>query len=189
MAFLATPVAKAGYNDGNAALTINSNTGDIVINDIDDLNLVTNSSINLQVNVSDGIATSNNEKVTVKLVLDAGDLDPNFGTGGKVITSLGSDRDQAKSAAIQADGKIVVTGYTVSNGAYVFALPRYNLDGSLDNNSFGTNGKVITPVGTSSFNESNTVAIQSDGKIVVAGQGSNTFALVRYNMVATALML
>ncbi|MFL7870948.1 MAG: delta-60 repeat domain-containing protein, partial [Anaerolineales bacterium] len=57
------------------------------------------------------------------------------------------------------------------------------LDGSLDT-TFDTDGKVITPIG-SSHDEGNSVAVQSDGKIVVAGfsyNGSNSdFAVVRYN--------
>ncbi|MDZ8069957.1 MAG: DUF4347 domain-containing protein [Nostoc sp. DedQUE08] len=175
-------------NDGNAAFAINSNTGNIVINDIDDLTLQTSPSVNLQVNVSDGIAISNNETVTVKLVLNAGDLDPTFGIGGKVITDLGSDDDEAKSAAIQADGKIVVLGYTFSSNindyGTKFALTRYNVDGTLDT-SFGSGGKLITNI-IRYNNKEASVAILPDGKIVISGSAytgnnNNDFFVARYN--------
>jgi uncharacterized delta-60 repeat protein len=41
-----------------------------------------------------------------------GDLDPNFGTGGKLFVDFGNDLDEAKSLVIQSDGKIVIAGYT-----------------------------------------------------------------------------
>ena len=62
--------------------------------------------------------------------------------------------------------------------------------GSLDA-SFGTGGKVTTPIGSGATG--NSVAIQSDGKILVAGEswnGSNStydFALVRYNGGSTGI--
>ncbi|MFN9603445.1 MAG: Ig-like domain-containing protein, partial [Planctomycetota bacterium] len=63
------------------------------------------------------------------------------------------------------------------------ALVRYNANGSLDT-SFGTGGKVTTPVGTST-DQGYSVTIQPDGKIVVAGYAfsgsTNDFALVRYH--------
>src|SRR5678809_722771 len=77
-------------------------------------------------------------------------------------------------AAQQADGKIVVAG--VHGGVYTVA--RFDINGNLDN-SFDTDGQqtvLFPPV---------TVAIQSDGKIVVAGSitngNDNDFALARYN--------
>jgi uncharacterized delta-60 repeat protein len=103
----------------------------------------------------------------------AGDLDPTFGVGGKVSTDFGAD-DSANDVAIQSDGKIVVVGRTFFN----FALARYNRDGSLDPD-FGSGGKVITEA--NSIVSAQAVAIQSDGKIVVAGQDSEDFATIRYN--------
>ncbi|MFM7739828.1 MAG: delta-60 repeat domain-containing protein, partial [Planctomycetota bacterium] len=78
---------------------------------------------------------------------------------------------------------IVVAGWAHNGSNDDFALVRYNADGSLDT-SFGTAGKVTTPVGTSN-DQGYSVTIQPDGKIVLAGSthnGSNwDFALVRYN--------
>ncbi|MBD2412417.1 DUF4347 domain-containing protein [Nostoc calcicola FACHB-3891] len=165
--------------DGNQAFSINPNTGELAINDIDDLNPQINPSVNLQVNVSDGILTSANQNVAIKLLMNPGDLDFNFGNGGIVSTT---PNIYARSVAIQPDGKIVVFG-----GFSQFDLARYNIDGSLDSN-FGSAGIVNTSIGTGSEN-GYSVALQPDGKIVVAGYiwGDNSepnrpdFAMARYN--------
>ncbi|MEQ4720651.1 hypothetical protein [Nonomuraea sp. B19D2] len=105
-----------------------------------------------------------------------GDLDPSFGSGGKVTTDFGGGDDVPTGMVVQPDGKIVVVGRTNS----LFALARYNSDGSLDS-GFGVGGKVTTDFGGD--DEANAVALQADGKIVVAGDGGLTgdFALARYN--------
>jgi uncharacterized delta-60 repeat protein len=126
--------------------------------------------------------------VWVSKVLAAapGDLDLTFGSGGKVVTDLGSE-DQAHAVAVQSDGKIVVAG--LSNGD--FALARYNRNGSLDT-SFDGDGKVTTDFGSCCFDKAYDVAIQTviEGgqpveKIVAVGQtsqsGSKLFAVARYN--------
>ena len=114
-----------------------------------------------------------------------GSLDSTFGSGGEVITPIGSSGATARSVAVQPDGRIVAAGYTSNSygSDYDFAVVRYNSDGSLDS-TFGSGGKVTTAVG-SSHDYGYDVALQSDGKIVVAGysyNGSNyDFAVVRYN--------
>lgn len=116
---------------------------------------------------------------------DAGDLDPTFGNGGKVITDLGGFLDMANTVALLPDGKIVVGGsFTINIFITHFALVRYNHDGSLDT-SFGTGGIVLTDLrGNEQIGD---IAIQSDGKIVAGGStvspagGSRDFALARYN--------
>jgi uncharacterized delta-60 repeat protein len=108
----------------------------------------------------------------------AGDLDPTFGNGGKVTTDFGSGcaNDFATAMAIQSNGKIVAAGQTRINNRYHFALARYNGDGTLDT-SFGSGGLVTTDLG-GEYDAINAVVIQSEGKIVVAGNG---FTLARYN--------
>ena len=117
-----------------------------------------------------------------------GSLDNTFGVGGKVSTSFGSGDDGANSVAIQSDGKIVAAGYRKTAGnRFKFSLARYNTNGSLDN-TFGVGGKVITSL-DSSDDRGNAIAIQANGKILVAGQSMHQssyglysdFALVRYN--------
>jgi uncharacterized delta-60 repeat protein len=102
-----------------------------------------------------------------------GQLDPGFGAAGRVITSMSSN-SSARGVAVQPDGKIVVTG--LSSGD--FTLVRYNPDGSLDS-GFGSAGKVITDFGGPDF--SFAIALQPDGKIVVAGSSFFDFALARYD--------
>src|SRR5439155_10505733 len=86
--------------------------------------------------------------------------------------------DVADAAALQADGKIVVAGRSNSHTA----LARYNSDGSLDL-GFGAGGKVNLLFNNNPYvyDFANTVAIQSDGKIVVAGNAGNDFGVQRYN--------
>lgn len=98
-----------------------------------------------------------------------GTLDLSFGSGGKVITSINSGEDKARSVSLQNDGKIVVVGFTYNPVfGYDFACVRYNSDGSLDN-TFGTNGKVSYDLQAGSDDKAYSVDIQMDGKIVIAG--------------------
>jgi len=111
-----------------------------------------------------------------------GALDTSFNTTGKVITPIGSGVDIAYSLALQPDGKIVVAGYCANGTNYDFCLARYLANGALDI-SFNTTGKVITPIG-SGDDGAFSLALQPDGKIVVAGYCSNgtnfDFCLARY---------
>src|SRR5438093_8754306 len=98
-----------------------------------------------------------------------GTLDATFGTGGKVTTDFAGDTDEAFAVALQTDGKIVVageakTGYSRED----FALARYNTNGTLDT-TFGTGGKVTTDF-AGHTDQAFAVALQTDGKIVVAGE-------------------
>jgi uncharacterized delta-60 repeat protein len=118
-----------------------------------------------------------------------GTLDTSFGAGGKVTTDFSGVSANAYSIALQRDGKIVVAGVANIDGGEDFALARYNPNGSPDL-GFGTDGKVTTDFGLAeqgfSYTEWGSVAIQGDGKIVVAGRAyiSSTgfdLALARYN--------
>jgi uncharacterized delta-60 repeat protein/CSLREA domain-containing protein len=113
-----------------------------------------------------------------------GTLDSSFGTGGEVVTAISSASDVINAVAVQSDGKIIAAGITgAGTGQQNIALARYNSDGSLDT-SFGSNGIVITVLGPPE-NRANAVALQRDGKIVVAGSSwSNSArfgAVLRYN--------
>jgi uncharacterized delta-60 repeat protein len=142
-------------------------------------------------------STSTNNFLVARLNLN-GSLDTaGFGGGlGYVMTDFGSSgSDMAFDVAMQSDGKIVVAGQATVGTAQRFGLARYNTNGTLDTASdgfdtqeFGVGGRVTTNVlgfGTSNIRE---VKIQSDGKIVVAGNTSNSSAsladavLARYNV-------
>jgi uncharacterized delta-60 repeat protein len=110
---------------------------------------------------------------------NTGALDTSFGTGGKVITSVIDFDLTGNSVAIQSDGKIVLGGYyfnTLTSLYASFSLARYNVNGSLDL-TFGinSNGLIledITPgtiVPGSMQEQGFSVAIQTDGKILVGG--------------------
>lgn len=111
-----------------------------------------------------------------------GSLDITFDHDGKVTTDLG-DSDYGRAVAIQSNGQIVVAGNSSNDSGSDFALARYNGDGSLDT-TFGIGGKTTTDF-SSGYDYGRTVAIQSDGKIIVGGSHSSAtnsdFALVRYN--------
>lgn len=113
-----------------------------------------------------------------------GSLDTSFGSGGKVLIAMGNGYEYANAVAIQGDGKIVIAGKATSpvqGGVIDFALARCNANGSLDS-AFGTGGKVFTSIG-GNYDVAEAVAIQNDGKIVVAGTCNFfpvRFALVRY---------
>ena len=114
-----------------------------------------------------------------------GDLDPGFGSGGKVITDFGGD-DTLFTLALQPDGKTVVAGSSFVYGTGTggsFALARFNVDGSLDA-TFGTGGKVITDFRSNGTDVAHALAIQPDGKIVAAGVVPHglDFGLARYNV-------
>ena len=114
---------------------------------------------------------------------DNGSLDTTFGGSGKVDTVFGGtvSSSLAHAIALQSDGKIVVAGEALVSGYYDFAVARFNADGSLDT-TFDSDGKLTTSIYSSGTEVAHSVAIQSDGKIVVAGvSGSGQFAVVRYN--------
>ena len=110
-------------------------------------------------------------------------LDLSFDTDGIVTTAIGTSDDFGRAVAVQEDGKIIVAGYSFNGSQDVFAMVRYNTDGSLDN-SFDSDGIVTSEIGASG-NRAHAIAIQDDGKIVLAGysyNGSNNdFAVARYN--------
>jgi uncharacterized delta-60 repeat protein len=132
------------------------------------------------------------EALEDRFVPSGGVLDPTFGSGGIVSTTA---RGLLNAYAVATypnagsadDGKVVAVGYasvTLRNGTSVveFAAARFNLNGTLDT-SFGGTGEVTTILTTvSAGGRARDVAIQPDGKVVVAGEAfPGSFALVRYN--------
>jgi uncharacterized delta-60 repeat protein len=117
----------------------------------------------------------------------AGALDPSFGADGRVSSDVfGGFDDRISDIAIQSDGKIIAAG---SRGGYAsrynFALVRYLSNGAVDSN-FGSAGRVLLDFdGDDDF--AGAIAIQQDGKIVVAGSARlggrpSDFAIARYNL-------
>jgi uncharacterized delta-60 repeat protein len=130
------------------------------------------------------------EALEDRRLLSGGVLDPTFGTGGVVTTSIGTADSAAYAVATYPntgtanDGKIVAAGYTINPkkgnvGDENFAVARYNLNGTLDS-SFGGTGAVTTNLGTTT-DVATDVMVQPDGKVVAAGYSGGAFAVVRYN--------
>ncbi|MEO8573674.1 MAG: FG-GAP-like repeat-containing protein [Pyrinomonadaceae bacterium] len=97
-----------------------------------------------------------------------GDLDPTFGTGGKVY-NLPTNFIPAEDIAIQGDGKLVLVGSTLGpDMTQDFGIVRLNSNGTPDT-GFGTNGLLGISFDAGANEMATSVVIQSDGKIVVAG--------------------
>jgi uncharacterized delta-60 repeat protein len=125
------------------------------------------------------------ESLESRLLFAAGDLDSLF-AGGRIVRDLFGGNDVGFAVTLQSDGKLLIAGRAQSGGTTGndFALLRLNDDGSADT-SFGAGGVVLTDMG-SPADSACAVAVQSNGKIVVAGETRPTglsidFALIRYN--------
>jgi len=138
-------------------------------------------------NVSSSLTSVGRSNFALARYNSNGTLDTTFGTGGKITTAVGNYHAQGVAVGIEPDGKIVLAGSAIgADFGWDFAVARYNSNGTLDS-SFGTNGTVTTFFGTDPFFSyafAGSLAIQRDGKIIVAGfaQFDNyEFALARYN--------
>jgi uncharacterized delta-60 repeat protein len=126
-----------------------------------------------------------------------GDLDPSFGTNGIAVVTYADPNpnyytEEVNDLAVQSDGKVVAVGFADSASVTSFAILRFNTDGSLDT-GFDSDGKTVVNFddqfsGVSYKYYGISVAIQSDGKIVVGGQIRNGstgaaigIAIARYN--------
>jgi uncharacterized delta-60 repeat protein len=115
-----------------------------------------------------------------------GSLDTSFGSGGTLAATINA-QSEGDAVAVQPDGKLVVAGSSsASTGAsyspYYLTVARYTPTGTLDT-TFGSNGRVVSLIGTWQ-SEGRAVALQADGKIVVAGyfflNQQTEFAVFRY---------
>ncbi|HEX8736546.1 MAG TPA: delta-60 repeat domain-containing protein [Pyrinomonadaceae bacterium] len=116
-----------------------------------------------------------------------GRTDQTFGSGGRISGGFGGGNGYLYGIARQADGKLFAGGsvsYT-GTGECVFALSRYTPDGFLDP-TFGSSGFVLTNITTGALDEAFALALQPDGKPVLAGYAAepggsyHDFALARY---------
>ena len=131
--------------------------------------------------------------------LPDGSPDPSFGDGGHVETPF-ADGGSADAVVVQRDGKIVVAGSSGTPSApdAVFALARYNPDGSPDA-GFGTEGITTTAFpeqdGSASFAGVFALAALPGGEILAGGTAgfendavtlpTSSFALARYEQDGT----
>lgn len=165
---VSTPLpGPAGYNVGAVTAMVLQSDGKIVV--------AGTSISNYEYNTDFAVARYNSD----------GSPDTAFGVGGILVTDFFGEYDLANAVALQSDGKIVVAGSANKDGGTgeSFALARYNDDGSPDA-SFGVDGKVVNDF-FKTLKRANALAIQPDGKLIVAGYGefnqSGDFALARFN--------
>jgi uncharacterized delta-60 repeat protein len=97
----------------------------------------------------------------------SGELDTSFGSGGYATAPLGT-WSGAVASVVQPDGKIVTAGEALVNGKYLLVSTRMRTNGSLDS-TYGSGGWVTVDMGGSAAG--NALALQPDGKIVIAGTG------------------
>ena len=139
---------------------------------------------NVVVTAIDGTTTQTYTVVVTRALPKAGDLDFTFGSNsGKTRISVGSSSAHSSKLLQQPDGKLLVVGYAVIGVSTDVALMRLLPDGSLDT-TFNSSGIVTTDNGgNGDFGMA--LALQPDGRIVVAGyttNGTNSdFLLLRYN--------
>ncbi|HOZ86471.1 MAG TPA: T9SS type A sorting domain-containing protein [Bacteroidia bacterium] len=181
IAFLALPVFSFGQ-DGSLDLTFG--TAGTVTTSIVPANFEQAYGMTVQ---ADGkiilVGVSGGDFAVARYNTD-GSPDNTFDSDGKLTTSIGPGSDAAIGVTVQPDGKIVVVGGTIGV-ANDFAVLRYNADGSLDT-SFDNDGIVVTDIDTKN-DYAFAVALQADGKIVVAGHSAAAIgakynvAVARYN--------
>src|ERR1051326_2156053 len=133
------------------------------------------------------------EALEDRRLLTAGILDTTFGTTGIVAPSgftyhwADANNTGYHSAAVQADGKIVIAGAANGAAAGLFTVSRFNADGTPDT-AFNANAlKQTVHFSPGSTDVATAAAVQADGKIVVAGTTlpsggtADHFAVTRYN--------
>jgi uncharacterized delta-60 repeat protein len=106
-----------------------------------------------------------------------GTVDTSFGTGGAVLTSFSNSFNTTiTNLAIQSNGDIVAAGSTFIS-SFEVAAARYLPNGKLDP-SFGTGGRFLYVDGNADATP-NGMALQSDGKILIAGRFNSDFGVLR----------
>lgn len=132
-----------------------------------------------------GNGSSGTDFLVARYLAD-GSLDAAFSFDGRVTVDFGGSNDRCNAIALQADGKIVVAGTTNAVGNDDFAVARLDPDGTLDATFGNGTGKAVVAFdgGGSNVDTGASVAIQPDGKLLVAGWAATAangddFAVVR----------
>lgn len=162
-----------GGDDKAKAVTIQSN-GRIVI-------------------VGSGQSSNAGYDFAIARITPTGSMDRSFTSDGRKVISFnrgGNMNDQASAVAIQTDGSLVIAGTSTSSaGDGDFAVARVKSNGSMDY-TFGMKGRKAFGIDLGAGNEDQlkSMALQSDGKIVVGGfaqltaEGDFDFAVARLNV-------
>ena len=129
-------------------------------------------------NWNDSIPSQQRDFVLLQLT-STGKIDSSFNQIGTVYVDV-CGYDMVRDMKLQPDGKILLCGYSCND----ISLLRLNSDGSVDT-TFNHTGTVLTDF-DSSYDRANSIAIQSDGKIIVGGYvtigNKQDMGLCRYNI-------
>ncbi len=128
-----------------------------------------------------GSMDSQEQHFVVSHLTAAGAFDPGFGGGAPVTTPFPGTTAVLGAAVVPlADGRLLAVGSSISGTGVGLVAARYLGDGSLDS-SFGTGGRVATPL-TSFAGFVPGVVLQPDGKLLVATfGGADGVTLLRYD--------
>ena len=113
----------------------------------------------------------------------SGELDATFGVNG-IRTFDQKSFESIVDFAVQPDGKIVATGFTEDDGESKMIVLRYLPNGTLDGNFVGLEASFLP-----STNIAQAIALQPDGKILIAGYATNAQAPTVYNEELVVLRL
>ena len=173
-------------NDGRIDSVFGNNKGLVridVAGKNDELNnvLLSNNKI-----VLSGTATVNDtsEYLCVRL-LSNGKTDSSFANNGIETTSFYNQGD-GSNGLIVSNNKIVLAGYTFNGASRYISLVRYTSNGALDN-SFGTNGKKITAIGSSEDVATKMIRTPWDKSLLVSGIANGYWVVAKYNSTTLAL--
>jgi uncharacterized delta-60 repeat protein len=111
-----------------------------------------------------------------------GTLDPSFGNGGTVVAEL-SNREQASGVVVTPSGDVVAVGnrfFTPPDFTGRMVV-RWVLSSGAPKPSFGTNGFLVVEFPGDPNSRGNAIAVQTDGKVIVAGHAGGQAALVRFD--------
>jgi uncharacterized delta-60 repeat protein len=86
---------------------------------------------------------SGNTDFAVARLTTSGQLDSTFGVGGKTTVDFSGMGDQVRSVVLQANGKIILIGFTNNANGSDAGFVRLNSNGTLDS-SFGQRGKAVS---------------------------------------------
>ena len=105
---------------------------------------------------------------------DPGDPDSTFGDGGGTSTDFAGDFDSALDVLVQSNGRPVAVGQAITGESFEdsdFAIARYLTFGDPDSTFSGDGRRTVDFIGTGDVAEA--VAIQENGRIVVAGSSND----------------
>ncbi len=129
-------------------------------------------------------STNNQQDILVLRYNLNGTLDTSFNGGGATEFGIGATINEGTSAVLQPNGKIVVGGDFFNGLNDDMAVVRFNANGSLDTSFNGSGFNTTTAELGSYLDYARAVALQPDGKIVLAGfttYANRDTTLVRFN--------